>query len=157
MDQAPNVTFTAIVSKRTIRLDAVEVPTLLVLVSQQTASAADGVLSGVRARYPDPAVIQLATVVDLRSIPRLLRKVAEGTLNGRYHERAKALEPGHDPAERIVILPDWDGKAVDALGISDLSQQAAVAVVVPSGQLVGVRQGGDLESAALELVATALE
>ena len=156
MDQAPHVTLTAVVSKRTVTFDAVRVPTLLVLVSQQTASAADGILGPVRASYPDPAVVQIATIIDLRSIPRLLRKVAEGTLNGRYQERAKALEPGLDPAERIVILPDWDGKAVAALGISDLSQQAAVAVVAPTGKLVGVRQGDELGNAALELVATAL-
>lgn len=155
MDQAPPIKLTAIVSKRVFKLDAVEVPTLLVLVSQQSAAAADGVLVGVRASYPDPAVLQLATVIDLRAIPRLLRKVAETTLNGRYHERAKALDPDADPAQRIVILPDWDGGVATAFGLPDLGTQAAVAMVAPGGRLVGVRQGDDLATAALELAGAA--
>ncbi|MBA4181334.1 MAG: hypothetical protein C0506_12155 [Anaerolinea sp.] len=152
---APAITFTAVESKRKIDLADVRVPTVLMLVSQATSEAVDPIVEAVRGKYPDIGQVLTATAVDLRSVPRLVRKVAETMLSARYKQRAAALEPGRDPREWVVIIPDWDAKAMKALGIEDVSQQLAVAVLAPGGKLVGTYQGAGAPAAVLEMLARA--
>lgn len=156
MASVPGITLTAVVSKRKLTLDRLAVPTLFVLVGQETAGAAWDILSQVRAVQDDPSVLQLATVVDLRAVPRLLRKVGEKALEGRYQERSKALDAGQDPRDRVIIVPDFDGKALEAFGLADVSKQPGIALVAPAGSLVGVYQGDEPAAAALDLVSRAL-
>lgn len=156
MDPIGPVKLTAVVSKRQIVLNRLDVPTLFVVVGQDTAAAAWDIITQVRAVRDDPATLQVATIVDLRQVPRLLRKMGEKALEARYQQRAEALEPGQDPAQRVIIMPDFDGKALDAFGLSDVGKQLAVAMVAPGGRAIGVYQGDDPASAAIDLVAKAL-
>lgn len=151
---APAITFTAVESKRKVDLADVEAPTVLLLVAQGTgtADAVEAVAQAVRGKYPDIAQVRTATIVDLRPVPRLVRKVAETMLSARYRDRAKGLAAGRDPREWIVIIPDWDAKAMKAFGIEDVSQQIAVAVVAPGGKLVGTYQGPEAPAAVLEML-----
>ena len=152
---APAITFTAIESNRKVDLANVEVPTVVMLVAQGSADAVEPVAQAVRAKYPDISQVRTASIIDLRSIPRLMRKMAESVLGGRYKERAKELEAGRDPKEWVVIIPDWDAKAMKAFGFEDVSQQMAVVVVAPGGKLIGTYQGPDAPAAVLEMLARA--
>jgi len=156
MRQAPAITLQAIVSKRKIAFDAVESPTLLVCVNQESSGSADAVVEQVRAAYPDVNDLVVANVADLRSFPKLLRKVAETIMNSRYNDAAKRIEPPARPEDRIVILPDWDGAAVQALGFTDVSKQIGIALLLPGGKLAGIYQGDEPAKAALDLLAASL-
>ena len=154
-DTAPALTFTAIESKRKIDLANVDRKTVLIMVSQETADSIDPVITEIRDEYDVISEVQVANVVDLRKFPRVVRKIAETLMAHRYKESAKNIKPGRDPAEWIIILPDWDGKLIKALGIADVSQQLAVAVVAPGGKLIGVHQGPGAAAAAMEMLARA--
>lgn len=156
MSQAPAISLQAIVSKRKVAFDNVDLPTLLVCVNQESSGGADGVVEQVRAAYPDVTEILVANLADLRSFPKLLRKVAETIMNSRYNDAAKRIEPPERPEDHIVILPDWDGAAVQALGFTDVSKQIGVALLLPGGTLAGTYQGDDPAKAALDLLASAL-
>ena len=152
---APALVFTAIESKRMIDVADVDRRTVLLLISQETSNTVDPVIAEVRAKYELASDVQIANVVDLRKFPRVIRKVAETLMAHRYKESAKELPPGRDPAEWIIILPDWDGSLIEALGIADVSHELAVAVVAPGGKLLGVHQGPGAGAAAMEMLARA--
>ena len=153
--RAPSIVFTAIESKRVIDIANVDRKTVLMLISQESAGSIDPVISEIRNEYDVISEVQIANVVDLRKFPRVVRKVAETLMSHRYKESAKDLQPGRDPSEWIIILPDWDGKLLQALGLEDVSQEMAVAVVAPGGRLLGVHQGPGAAAAAMEMLARA--
>ena len=155
MSIAPAIALEAIVSKRTIAFNDVPLPTLLLLVTQESSNGVDAVVEEVRAVYPGVSNLLIANVADLRAFPKLLRKVAEAIMNSRYNDAAKRIEPPERPEDHIIILPDWDGSAVTALGFSDVGKQIGVALLLPGGQLAGVYQGDDTAKGALDLLATA--
>ncbi len=152
---APALTFTAIESKRKFDLANVDRKTVLIMVSQESAGTIDPVITEIRDEYDVIAEVQIANVVDLRKFPRVVRKVAETLMSHRYKESAKNIKPGRNPEEWIIILPDWDGKLMKALGIADVSQELAVAVIAPGGRLLGVHQGPGAAAAAMEMLAGA--
>ena len=152
---APALTFTAIESKRRFEIANIDRRTVLLLISQETSNTVDPVIAEVRVKYELASDVQIANVVDLRKFPRLVRKVAETLMSHRYKESAKELPPGHDPAEWVIILPDWDGELMKALEITDVSEELAVAVIAPGGRLLGVHQGPGAGAAALEMLSRA--
>ncbi len=152
---APALVFTAIESKRMIDVADIDRRTVLLLISQETSNTVDPVIAEIRAKYELASDVQIANVVDLRKFPRLVRKVAETLMSHRYKESAKELPPGRDPAEWVIILPDWDGELMKALEITDVSEELAVAVIAPGGRLLGVHQGLGAGAAALEMISRA--
>ena len=152
---APALSFTAIESKRKFNLSNVDRKTVLMLVSQESSGSIDPVIAEIRDAYANISEVQIANVVDLRKTPRVLRKVAGTLMSHRYKESAKNLPSGRDAAEWIIILPDWEGKLIKALGIDDVSQEMAIAVVAPGGKLLGIYHGPDPAVAAIEMLARA--
>lgn len=152
---APDLTLTAIVSKRQIKLDDVAVPTLLLLLSQESGGPLDTIIAAVRAQYPTAEQVQIVSVVDAHKFPTLMHKVAEGLMSSRYHNGAKELPAGRDPADYIIIIPDWKAATIAALGIESVATKMAVAVLAPGGRLIGIDQSDDLPAAALRLLAEA--
>ena len=155
-EQAPDITLTAVVSKRKIALNAVTVPTLLMLFEQGTAGQIDPVLTAVRDVWPTADLVQIANVVDLRKFPKIVRKVAETLLNNSYKNNAKNVKAGREPADYVIILPDWQGKVMKALGIENVSTRIAIAVVAPGGKLIGIYQGEGEGAKAVELLRAAV-
>lgn len=133
----PSITLKAAGSGRLVRLDQVAQPTVALIFGQDNSGAVDPVVEAVRAKYSEEQVL-IASVVDLRKLPKLLRKMAEGMMNGRYEAEAKKLRDGLDPVEHIVILPDWDGEVVRGFGLEGVDKQLAVAVVARGGRLAGL-------------------
>ncbi len=150
--RAPAISLTAMVSERTLQLDAPGRPTLLLLVAQESADQVDPVVEAVREVYPDTAQLRVATVIDGRKFPRVVRGVAEALIKSRFNDEAKKLEPGQDPADWIYIIPDWEAEVMQALGIESVGETIAVAALAADGTLHGPYQGEDTASSAVELV-----
>ena len=69
-----------------------------------------------------------------------------------YQKMAESLPAGFDPAEYLLMLPDWDGAATRAFGLSGVDKQAAVVVLAANGDVAGVSQAGDLGEAAVKIL-----
>ena len=147
--QAPAITLKAVVSGRKIVLNDVSVPTLALLFDQATSTTLDPVIGPVRERWPEASQLQIANVVDGRKFPRIIRKVAETMMSSSYHSNAKEMPAGHDPADYILILPDWNASVMKALGIESVSERLALAVIAPGGSLIGTYQGEDAPAQAM--------
>ncbi|MBI2766175.1 MAG: hypothetical protein HYX53_09720 [Chloroflexi bacterium] len=152
---APTITLTAVESGRRIALHDVAVPTVLLLFAQETSTAIDPVIDAVRAKFPTAEEVQIANVVDAHAFPRLLRKVPEMVMSNRYKDAAKNLEAGRDPAQYLIILPDWHAAVTKAMGIESVNAQIGVAVLAPGGKLIGPYQGPAPETVVLELLVAA--
>ena len=155
-EPAPEITLTAVASKRKIALNAVATPTLLILFEQGTAGQIDPVVSAVRDAWPTADLVQIANVVDLRKFPRIVRKVAETLLNNSYNQNARNVKEGRDPADYVIILPDWQARVMKAVGIENVSARIAIAVVAPGGRLIGAYQGEGEGAKAVELLRAAI-
>ena len=59
-------------------------------------------------------------MIDARVVPRLFRGTAEGMMEREYREAAAAMPKGYDPAEHLILLPDWKGEVVRAYGVDHL-------------------------------------
>ncbi|GBD23973.1 hypothetical protein HRbin29_01646 [bacterium HR29] len=153
---APDQTITSVVSGRQVRLRQPGAALVLIFTNQTTADRATALRTALRERFPDPSAVVIASVVDVSGVPRLMRKMAEGALANRYRELAAALGPGRDPAQYLVMCPDWDGKLPSAFGLSGLESRLGVAVVDASGGIVGTAVGDDLLPAVEALVAPLL-
>ena len=149
---APATPFKAAGSGRKVRLDSIGVPAVVCCVTQGSSDQARALAREIRERYPLASEVVTMNLVDLRSIPRLLRKIAEGTMGGRYNETAKDVQAGKDPADYVFILPDWDGKTIKALGFDDVEVAMGVAVLDAGGMVIGTHQGDGAADAVLGLL-----
>jgi hypothetical protein len=150
--RAPKITLKAAGSGRQVTLDSEGVPLALVCVGQGTAGSVDAIRTAIRERWPEARSAMIASVIDLRAVPRLMRKMAEGALANRYKENTARLPEGRNPRDYIVILPDWKGEVIAALGVADVTATPAVAVINAAGKVAGVYQGDDPARAAVDLL-----
>jgi hypothetical protein len=150
--RAPSATLQAVGHGRKIKIDDIGAPAVLICVGRETSDQARPVVEAVRAKYPTAADAVIANVADARGFPKLLRKVAEQIMKSSYKNAVEGLDPGKTPEEYVLILPDWDGDVLTPLGVEDVSKQIAVAVIDRDATLVGVYQGDDPASHAVELL-----
>ena len=150
--RAPSVTLQAIGHGRKIKIDEIGTPAVLICVGRETSSQARPVVDAVREEYPPAADAVIANVAEVRGFPRVLRKVAEQLMKSSYKDAVEGLDPAKTPEEYVLILPDWDGDVLGPLGIDDVSKQIAVAVVDRGGMIVGLYQGEEPASRAVELL-----
>jgi hypothetical protein len=62
-------------------------------------------------------------------------------LNTAYDKAAADLPEGADPADYVVILPDWSGLTSRKSGIRNTGRAAAVVVVDEDANIAGAYQG----------------
>lgn len=127
---------------------------VLVLHGVKTQEAPKEVGKAVRAVHPGPDVV-VANVVNLKSMGGMWKRVAEAQIKSTYERMAKRIEekePGRDPAELVVILPDWENLVAPLFGVADTDAQAAVAVLGADGRVKGVAVGDELGKRAVELL-----
>ena len=146
----PEATFTAVVSGREISLREAGIPLVLIFHAQDTARDALEVNLAVRGVHPDPAEVMVASVIDLRSFPSMFRGMVKSELEKAYHNAAGRLPEGADPADHVVLLPDWDGSVFDSVGIKNANDQAAVVVADRQGMVLCQAQENDLGAQALD-------
>jgi hypothetical protein len=56
---------------------------------------------------------------------------------------------GVDPADYVLILPDWDGSVTKTFGLKDTNKTAALAILTAAGNLIDTYQGEFAEANAL--------
>jgi hypothetical protein len=158
MEKIPTIKLTAIASHRRFVLDRLGVPIVLAFLWVDTQYLSEKINQAVRAQYPEVAQVIVANVASLRGVPGIFRGLAESEMKKAYKEAAEKIPDGLDPADYVIILPDWKSECARALGLRDISSKPAVAVLDGEGGIVGVHQGeaDSMEEAALELIAQAI-
>lgn len=145
----PAETLTAVVTNRDITLNAIGRPAVFIFHGQDTAAAAIAVNNTVRAAYPSPDEVLIASVIDLRSFPAMFHGMVRPELEKAYHKAAGKLPADADSAGMIVLLPDWKGAAHDACGVTNSTRQAAVIVAAADGRILARGQGEGIDQTAL--------
>ena len=146
----PDVTMTAAGSGREVKFKEIGGPVILIFHGQDTANAALEVNKAVRQRFPGVDEVFLASVIDLRSFPSMFRSMVGAAIEKAYFNAAGKIPAGADPADLVVLLPDWDGAVHDTVGVVGSPERAAVVVADGEARIVCVDQGDDLAGAALK-------
>lgn len=150
---APEFKLRAVPTKRKVDIPSASgVPMLLVFMGAQTATQIEEVVKNVRLQQPDPAKLPIVNVVDLRGVPKLMRRIAETVMRASYDQAAAQLPDEFDPAEHLILIPDWKGKIFKAFGVRDASKNLAIVALDGDGQVTGHYQGKSVVHAALELL-----
>ena len=151
----PYPTLEAVGSGRIINVASIDRPAVLICFAEATQHDADAVEAAVRARYT-AALVLVGHVIDLHTVPSLFRGMARGILNQEHARAVAELPPGESADEYVVMLPDWDGAFVSALGLTDVSLRLGVAVFAAGGTLVGTSQGTDVPAETIRLLEQAV-
>ena len=141
-ERAPHFSLLAAGSARRVSLRA-EAGRRVVLVFhlQGTAPTAREINRAVRARHPDPEEVLVASVIDLSIIPPFYWMSVSLILNQAYDRAAEELPPDADPAEYVIILPDWNGRVSRAYGARNTGRAAAIVVVDEDSNVAVSYQG----------------
>lgn len=139
---APRFTLKTIASKRTIRLsDYGGRPVVLLFVDPNTGRATREVVVAIRRRIPDFAQLPILTVVDLHIVPKLLRGTAERFMESAYRSAAAEVPSVYDPADHLMLLPDWTGELARAYGVTNVSREIFLFIISPDGVIDRSYQG----------------
>ena len=114
---------------------------MLICLAQETEKEAAIIEDAVRERFPSPQDVLVANVIDLRGVPSLFRKVAEGMLAGEHKKAVEALPDGLDPRDHVIILPDWQGDVAKSLNLPEPSKTVCGAVLSAVGDVMGTYEG----------------
>ena len=101
---------------------------VLVFHLQGTAPTAREINRAVRERFPDPREVLVASVIDLSIVPPVYWLTVGLVLGSAYEQAARELPPNADPAEYLVILPDWGGRVSRDFGVRNTGRAAAIVV-----------------------------
>ncbi len=146
---------TAVGTNRTVDVTQLDRAAVFLCFAQATEHEPEPIEQAIRAQY-SAAEVLVGHVIDLRSVPAMFRRIAEGVLRTEYEKALKSLPAGETAEDYVIILPDWDGRFVKALGFAeDVSKRMGVAVFGRDGTLLGTAQGEDAADVCLELVAKA--
>jgi hypothetical protein len=154
---APAFSSKAVFSQRLISPQNTAGALLLIFHSYQTATTVAEVIQAVREVYPNPDQVLLASVADMRIVPRFLRGAAKNIMRNAYKEAARHVPSGQDPADHIIILPDWNGVIFKAYQVPDVAEQVALVLVNESKMIQGSYLGAQPAQAALALMAKTIQ
>ena len=141
-ERAPHFSLLAAGSARRVSLRA-ETGRRVVLVFhlQGTAPTAREINRAVDACHPDPEEVLVASIIDLSIIPPFYWMSVSLILNQAYDRAAEELPPDADPAEYVIILPDWNGRVSRAYGARNTGRAAAIVVVDEDSNVAVSYQG----------------
>jgi hypothetical protein len=155
--RVPDVTMKAFGHGRELRVAELGVPALYTCVARETADQPPPVARAVREAYPLASQVLVASIADLRKIPKLLKPIVDQLMKSNYKNAVEGLQPGRTPEDYVLILPDYDGDFLGQLGIEDVTKHIAVVVVSASGDVVGTYQGDDPTTAALKMLGAVMD
>lgn len=124
---------------------------VLVLHGPRTAEAPKLVGKAVRAAFPSADDVMVANVVNLQSMAGLWKKVADAQIKATYEKMSTRITAG-DPADYVLICPDYDNHVASTFGLDDTNQEASVVVLDDDGSVLGLAQGADLAEQTVELL-----
>lgn len=151
-EPAPPFTLTALGSGRSISPGSNGYALLLVFHDQNTVNQVQTMQADVRTRYGNARQLQIASVVNMQSIPVFLRPVAETVMKGSYTKAAAAMPPGLDAADYVVILLDWDGSVSQSYGAVKIDRQPRLVLIDAAGTVSAVHQDVEIGADALAMV-----
>ena len=141
-DRAPDFDLLAAGSGRRVRLrELAGRKAVLVFHLQGTAPTARAMHRAVRERFPDPEEGVIASVIDLSIVPSLYWMTVGLVLARAYEQAARELPPDVDPADYLVILPDWGGRVSRDYGVRNTGRAAAIVVVDEDSNVTLAYQG----------------
>ena len=150
-DRAPDFVLLAAGSGRRVRLRGLAGrKVVLVFHLQGTAPTPRAMNHAVRQRFPDPEEVFVASVIDLSIVPSLYWMTVGLVLNSAYEQAARELPPDMDPADYLVILPDWGGRVSRDYGVRNTGRAAAIVVVDGDSNITVSYQGERPVEAVLE-------
>jgi hypothetical protein len=114
---------------------------VLVFHLQGTAPTARGINRAVRDRFPYPEEVLIASVIDLSIVPPVYWLTVGLVLGSAYEQATRELPPNVDPADYLVILPDWGGRASRDYGVRNTGRAAAIVVVDEDSNITLSYQG----------------
>lgn len=127
-------------------------PVVLIFHLQGTVPTAREINRAVRERYPSPDEVLVASIIDLSIVPPVYWITVGLVLSQAYQQAAAELPPDTDPAEYIVILPDWNGRASRAYDARRTNRAAAIVVVDGNSNVAGSYQGERPVEAVLDVL-----
>ena len=152
--RAPNFEITAVYTKRKfVFRECLGTPVLLVFFTESTQKQIREASDAVREKYPDPAQLIIANIADLRFVPSLTRRMAEGIMNNAVKAEIKEIPKQYDPAEYILLLPDWSARVAKGYQVEDVDKNVALIMIDADGIIQGSYQGDHPAEGALELIA----
>lgn len=148
--KAPYFQLTSVATNREIGIP-ISQPSVLVLLFQaeETANTAHSVNEAIRRVHEASEDLIVASIMNLSGVPRFMRKMGEKMLALSYQKAAKAFPDGYDPADYIVLLPDWSGEVFRHFDVGDVTKKAVMIIIDHNGNVVFRRQGGNLGKAAV--------
>lgn len=158
---APGFSLVATASGRRVSLaSCAGRPLVLVFHLRDTAPAARAVNRAIREAYPRPDAVTVASVLDLSIVPPLYWGAVGLELSRAYRsaveELPDSMPPDADPADYVIILPDWSGLTARRFGARDTNRAAAVVVIDAESRVAGAHTGAkgaageDLSAAVIE-------
>ena len=150
-DRAPDFDLLAAGSGRRVGLrDVAGRKVVLVFHLQGTAPTAREINRAVRERFPDPEEVLVASVLDLSIVPPVYWLTVGLVLGSAYEQATRELPPDVDPADYLVILPDWGGRVSRDYGVRNTGRAAAIVVVDEDSNMTLSYQGERPVEAVLE-------
>ena len=141
-ERAPDFDLVAAGSGRRVGLrDLAGRKVVLVFHLQGTAPTAREINRAVRSRFPDPAEVLVASVIDLAIVPPVYWMTVGLVLGSAYDQATRELPPDVDPADYLIILPDWGGRVSRDYGVRNTGRAAAITVVDENSDLTLSYQG----------------
>lgn len=152
--RAPNFEITAIYTKHKFVLrECLGTPVLLVFLTESTQKQVREISDAVRDKYPELSQVIVANIVDLRFVPSLTRRMAEGIMNNAVKNAIKEIPKRYDPAEYLLLLPDWSARVSKGYQVEDVDKNVALIMIDADGIIQGSYQGDHPAEGALELIA----
>ncbi len=141
-ERAPDFDLLAAGSGRRVRLrDQAGRKVVLIFHLQGTAPTARQLNRAIRERFPDPKEVLVASVIDLSIVPPVYWMTVGLVLGSAYEQATRELPSDVDPAEYLVILPDWGGRVGRDYGVRNTGRAAAIVVVDEDSEVIGSYQG----------------
>jgi prolycopene isomerase len=150
---APAFRLAAVGSEREVSLQACgKRPLVLMFHTQETADAASEINMAIRAQFPLATQVSVANIIDLGNVPGMFHKLIDMMLKRVYKQAVGSVSSGFDPADYIMIAPDWTGQVTRLFGVHNANKAVAVVVIDRLGNVQGAYQGGDVTDTILSLL-----
>ncbi len=118
--------------------------TIITVITRDNEPDAHAVADQVPDRYVGVPKFRYITLVNFQGkLPGFLQGVTRAVIRGRLDTEAKTLRPqfaakhiARDPRHDLYVIADFDGKAVEKLGLTPANSEVAVFVFNGKGKLV---------------------
>lgn len=151
--QPPHLELEAVASGRRFTLsDYRDRTVLLIFVSAYEARSTRDVVIPVRQQFPDFDRLPIAIVINLRSVPKLLRGTVTRFMSAAYQEAAADIPSEYDPADHLILLPDWTGTVTRTFSIDHSVATLHLVVIDPDHKIGGTFYGKGAIDRAIDLI-----